>query len=125
MRAKASCGRVPQGQISVAQNHVLSEHPAKFASTSFRPLLLASGAPPFRSAHIAGLLSRGKPRPCRRPYLLASLTSHRLHPSAPCRLLHRLLVAVVLDIYFIEFLSLYLISVFLKRYLMYNLDAEF
>lgn len=31
--------------------------PAKFVSTSFRPLLLASGAPPLRPAHMAGLFS--------------------------------------------------------------------
>ena len=42
----------------------LTQRPAKFVSTSFRPLLLASGASPFRSAHIAGLLFLGESGSC-------------------------------------------------------------
>jgi hypothetical protein len=35
--------------------YITLERPGLFVSTPFRPLLLMSGAPPFRSAHIAGL----------------------------------------------------------------------
>mgnify|MGYP003752807467 CR=1 FL=1 len=80
---------------------LLLQRPARFVSTSFRPLLLgvrsswASAPPPFRSAHIAGLLSISESCPSWRPCSLASLASHRLHPPAPRRPFHRLLVAVV------------------------------
>ena len=45
----------------------------------------ASAPPPFRSAHIAGLLSISESCSSWRPCVLASLASHRLHPPAPRR----------------------------------------